>query len=162
MTGTGGIGKSMLVKHIFINQIQQATSIPIFIELKSLNDFEFSENELVDFNYQEVRNHHLNLVKEYFTGTLDAGRYTIIFDGLDEVNPTKRSWLDEEIKKFVTLYNNNRYILSSRPSEEFIGWNQFAEYGIKKLNKNQALALINKLNYDDREKRRFYRELILD
>lgn len=159
LTGTGGIGKSMLVKHIFINQIQQATSIPIFIELKSLNDFEFSENELVDFIYQEVRNHHLNLVKEYFTGTLDAGRYTIIFDGLDEVNPTKRSWLDEEIKKFVTLYNNNRYILSSRPSEEFIGWNQFAEYGIKKLNKNQALALINKLNYDDRVKRRFYREL---
>lgn len=159
LTGTGGIGKSMLVKHVFINQIQQATSIPIFIELKSLNDFEFSENELVDFIYQEVRNHHLNLVKEYFTGTLDAGRYTIIFDGLDEVNPTKRSWLDEEIKKFVTLYNNNRYILSSRPSEEFIGWNQFAEYGIKKLNKNQALALINKLNYDDRVKRRFYREL---
>ena len=159
LTGTGGIGKSMLVKHVFVNQIQQATSIPIFIELKSLNDFEFSENELVDFIYQEVRNHHLNLVKEYFTGTLDAGRYTIIFDGLDEVNPTKRSWLDEEIKKFVTLYNNNRYILSSRPSEEFIGWNQFSEYGIKKLNKNQALALINKLNYDDRVKRRFYREL---
>lgn len=159
LTGTGGIGKSMLVKHVFVNQIQQATSIPIFIELKSLNDFEFSENELVDFIYQEVRNHHLNLVKEYFTGTLDAGRYTIIFDGLDEVNPTKRSWLDEEIKKFVTLYNNNRYILSSRPSEEFIGWNQFSEYEIKKLNKNQALALINKLNYDDRVKRRFYREL---
>ncbi len=159
LTGTGGIGKSMLVKHVFVNQIQQATSIPIFIELKSLNDFEFSENELVDFIYQEVRNHHLNLVKEYFTGTLDAGRYTIIFDGLDEVNPTKRSWLDEEIKKFVTLYNKNRYILSSRPSEEFIGWNQFSEYEIKKLNKNQALALINKLNYDDRVKRRFYREL---
>ncbi|HGS0724680.1 TPA: NTPase, partial [Streptococcus pneumoniae] len=44
LTGTGGIGKSMLVKHIFINQVQQATSIPIFIELKSLNESDFSEN----------------------------------------------------------------------------------------------------------------------
>lgn len=159
LTGTGGIGKSMLVKHIFINQIQQATSIPIFIELKSLNEFDFSENELVDFIYQEIRVHHLNLEKKDFKATLDAGRYTIIFDGLDEVNPTKRSWLDKEIKKFVTLYSSNRYVLSSRPSEEFIGWNQFAEYEIKKLNKEQALALINKLNYDEKVKRRFYKEL---
>ena len=159
LTGTGGIGKSMLVKHIFINQIQQATSIPIFVELKSLNDFEFLDNRLVDFIYQEIRNHHLDLEKQYFEVTLNAGRYTIIFDGLDEVNPSKRSWLDREIKEFVTLYNENRYILSSRPSEEFIGWNQFIEYEISKMDKVQALALINKLNYDEKVKKRFYKEL---
>lgn len=159
LTGTGGIGKSMLVKHIFINQIQQATSIPIFVELKSLNDFEFLDNRLVDFIYQEIRNHHLDLEKQYFEVTLNAGRYTIIFDGLDEVNPSKRSWLDREIKEFVTLYNENRYVLSSRPSEEFIGWNQFIEYEISKMDKVQALALINKLNYDEKVKKRFYKEL---
>ncbi|MEZ7646205.1 NACHT domain-containing protein [Streptococcus parasanguinis] len=159
LTGTGGIGKSMLVKHIFINQIQQATSIPIFIELKSLNDFEFLDNRLIDFIYQEIRNHHLDLEKQYFEVTLNAGRYTIIFDGLDEVNPSKRSWLDREIKEFVTLYNENRYVLSSRPSEEFIGWNQFIEYEISKMDKEQALALINKLNYDEKVKKRFYKEL---
>ena len=159
LTGTGGIGKSMLVKHIFINQIQQATSIPIFIELKSLNEFEFVDNRLVDFIYQEIRNHHLDLEKQYFEVTLNAGRYTIIFDGLDEVNPSKRSWLDREIKEFVTLYNENRYVLSSRPSEEFIGWNQFIEYEISKMDKVQALALINKLNYDEKVKKRFYKEL---
>lgn len=159
LTGTGGIGKSMLVKHIFINQIEQATSIPIFIELKALNDFEFSENRLIDFIYQEIRNHHLNIEKQYFEATLNAGKYTIIFDGLDEVSPLKRPWLDGEIKEFVTLYYENRYVLSSRPSEEFIGWNEFIEYEISKLNKEQALALINKLNYDDKVKRRFYKEL---
>ena len=159
LTGTGGIGKSMLVKHIFINQIQQATSIPIFIELKSLNDFEFLDNRLIDFIYQEIRNHHLELEKQYFEVTLNAGRYTIIFDGLDEVNPSKRSWLDREIKEFVTLYNENRYVLSSRPSEEFIGWNQFIEYEISKMDKVQALALINKLKYDEKVKKRFYKEL---
>lgn len=159
LTGTGGIGKSMLVKHIFINQIQQATSIPIFIELKSLNDFEFLDNRLIDFIYQEIRNHHLDLEKQYFEVTLNAGRYTIIFDGLDEVNPSKRSWLDREIKEFVTLYNENRYVLSSRPSEEFIGWNQFIEYEISKMDKVQALALINKLNYDEKVKKRFHKEL---
>ena len=159
LTGTGGIGKSMLVKHIFIDQIQQATSIPIFIELKSLNDFEFLDNRLIDFIYHEIRSHHLDLEKQYFEVTLNAGRYTIIFDGLDEVNPSKRSWLDREIKEFVTLYNENRYVLSSRPSEEFIGWNQFIEYEISKMDKVQALALINKLKYDEKVKKRFHKEL---
>ena len=74
LTGTGGIGKSMLVKHIFIDQIQQATSIPIFIELKSLNDFEFLDNRLIDFIYHEIRSHHLDLEKQYFEVTLNAGR----------------------------------------------------------------------------------------
>ena len=131
----------------------------ISFELKSLNDFEFLDNRLIDFIYQEIRNHHLDLEKQYFEVTLNAGRYTIIFDGLDEVNPSKRSWLDREIKEFVTLYNENRYVLSSRPSEEFIGWNQFIEYEISKMDKVQALALINKLNYDEKVKKRFYKEL---
>lgn len=75
------------------------------------------------------------------------------------MNPSKRSWLDREIKEFVTLYNENRYVLSSRPSEEFIGWNQFIEYEISKMDKVQALALINKLKYDEKVKKRFYKEL---
>lgn len=67
--------------------------------------------------------------------------------------------MDKEIKEFVTLYNSNRYVLSSRPSEEFIGWNQFAEYEIKKLNREQALSLIDKLNYDEKVKKAFLQRI---
>lgn len=155
ITGTGGIGKSMLVKHIFINQVQQATTIPIFIELKSLNDFEHLEKTLEDFIYVETYNNHLNLEREYFISTLKLGKYTIIFDGLDEVVASKRQWLDKAIKDFVSLYDKNRYVLSSRPSEVFIGWDNFIEYEMKVLSKEQALSLVNKLDYDSKIKKHF-------
>lgn len=43
MTGTGGIGKSMLMKHIFLNTIHTTSYIPILVELRGLNDY-ISEN----------------------------------------------------------------------------------------------------------------------
>ncbi|MFM0772339.1 NACHT domain-containing protein [Streptococcus suis] len=159
LSGTGGIGKSMLVKHIFLDQINRGTSVPVFIELKSLNDFNNEEKTLIDFIYSEVSNHHLKLSQEYFLNTLEFGRYTIIFDGLDEVISSKRGWLDNSIKSFVSLYEKNRYVISSRPSEEFIGWQSFVEYKLKRLTKNQSLALINKLDYDIKIKKQFAKEL---
>ncbi len=38
--GTGGIGKSTLMKHLFINELEQKSLIPVFLELKDINDFE--------------------------------------------------------------------------------------------------------------------------
>lgn len=159
ITGTGGIGKSMLVKHVFINQVEQSSAIPVFIELKSINEFEYEGYELEDFIYNIVTNHQLNIEKEYFVETLKLGKYLLLLDGLDEVHTSKRVWLDESIKRFVDRYNGNRYIISSRPSEEFIGWNNFVEYEMQKLDKVQALSLINKLNYEPKVKRKFSKVL---
>lgn len=159
LSGTGGIGKSMLVKHLFLDQIAKGTSVPILFELKSVNDLNVDEDSLVDFIYTEVSNHHLELKKEYFIKTLELGRYTIVFDGLDEVVSSKRSWLDKSIKDMVARYYQNRYVISSRPSDGFIGWQSFVEYSIQKLEKNQALSLISKLEYDNKVKRRFSKEL---
>lgn len=39
ITGTGGIGKSMLMKHFFLNTIQMTSYIPILVELRGLNEY---------------------------------------------------------------------------------------------------------------------------
>ena len=56
-------------------------------------------------------------------------------------------------------YPENHYILSSRPLEEFMGWNQFEELHAMPLSKEQALSLINKIEYDQIIKDKFYKEL---
>ena len=38
--GTGGIGKSTLMKHLFINELEQKSLIPVFLVLKDINDLE--------------------------------------------------------------------------------------------------------------------------
>ena len=42
--GTGGIGKSTLMKHLFINELEQKSLIPVFLELKDFNDLDKNYN----------------------------------------------------------------------------------------------------------------------
>ena len=37
ITGTGGIGKSVMLKHFFLDTIKRTSFVPIFVELRSLN-----------------------------------------------------------------------------------------------------------------------------
>lgn len=159
ITGTGGIGKSMLMKHIFINQINNESSIPIFIELKSMNNMNIEDFEIEDYIYDEMKRHHFKLSRELFFRSLEFGNYTIIFDGVDEINLPFRETIISSLKQFIDIYNNNRYVLSSRPSEEYIGWNDFIEYSVQPLNKKQALSLIGRLDYDSITKNQFSTEL---
>lgn len=159
ITGTGGIGKSMLMKHIFINQISSESSIPIFIELKSMNNVNIEAFEIKDFIYDEMKRHHFKLSRELFFRSLELGNYTIIFDGVDEINLSFREAIISSLKQFIDIYNNNCYVLSSRPSEEYIGWNDFIEYSVQPLNKKQALSLIDRLDYDSITKKQFSKEL---
>lgn len=54
----------------------------------------------------------------------------------------------QEIIDFSNKYSENHIILSSRPLDEFVGWSDFKEYSAIALNKEQALSLISKLDYD--------------
>lgn len=67
--------------------------------------------------------------------------------------------LSNEIKAVANKYSDNKYILSSRPTDDFIGWNDFIEAECMQLNKDQALSLIKKLDFDENVKKNFYREL---
>ncbi|EOL49920.1 NACHT domain-containing protein [Enterococcus caccae] len=157
ITGTGGIGKSMMMKHILLDTIKNETFIPIFIELKELNNDPDSSVE--EFVYSSINQIKLNISFEQFEYTLTLGKYLFLFDGLDEVDPQYYQNIERNLKKFSDKYDSNNFIVSSRPVDNIIGWNEFHEYKIEKLDKKQALSLINKLEFDTSIKRKFYQQL---
>lgn len=159
ITGTGGMGKSILLKHLFLNAIEETGYIPILIELRSLNVIEEKNISLKDVIYEMLVQNGFVLEKEYFEYSLAEGGYVILLDGLDEVNRDKVSKVTAEIRNFSDKYNVNKYIVSSRPSDDFIGWNDFAEMSSMKLTKKQALELIRKIEFDESVKKVFYKEL---
>jgi len=97
--------------------------------------------------------------QEYFEYSLETGCYLILFDGYDEVKNSLSSKVAQEIIDFSNKYSDNYMVLSSRPLEEFVGWSDFSEYSSMRLNKEQALSLISKLDYDNELKDKFYKEL---
>ena len=51
--GTGGIGKSTFLKHLFLNEVSHKELIPVFIELKDINTLS-NDYEITDFIFQKL------------------------------------------------------------------------------------------------------------
>ena len=159
VTGTGGVGKSILFKHLFLNTIETTSFIPVLIELRSFNICEVREISVYQSIYKSLCDNGFDLSEEYFEYSMKEGGYIIFFDGYDEVNRDKTEKITNEIKALSEKYSENKYFLSSRPSEEFIGWNDFCEVETLKLTKEQALSLVKKIEFDEVVKNTFYNEL---
>lgn len=157
ITGTGGMGKSMLMKHILLDTINKETYIPIFIELKNLNNH--LEESFLQFIYDSISQIKINMTLEQFEYTLYLGNYLFLLDGLDEIDPQIINNVENQLKSFIDKYDGNHFIVSSRPSDTFIGWNEFHEYKLEPLSKKQAVLLISKLEYDTEIKRKFQKQL---
>ncbi|MEF2919124.1 MAG: hypothetical protein U0O22_01480 [Acutalibacteraceae bacterium] len=159
VSGTGGCGKSVMLKHFFLNTVRNTDYIPVLIELRGLNDYQKQDLNLEEYIYNRMKILKFKLEEEYFKYSLEAGCYVILFDGFDEVKNQLSQKVTKQIFELSEKYPNNYYIVSSRPLDEFIGWSQFKELRSLPLSKEQALSLINKLDYEPNIKSKFYDEL---
>lgn len=159
VTGTGGSGKSVMMKHFFLNILETTHYVPVLIELRGLNEYDEKGINLEEYIYEVMGTLKFKIERKYFEYSLETGCYVILLDGFDEVKNEISNSVTNQIVAMSKKYPENHYILSSRPLEEFMGWNQFEELHAMPLSKEQALALINKIEYDQIIKDKFYKEL---
>lgn len=159
ITGTGGTGKSILFKHLYLDTIMSTGYIPVMIELRSFNSFEIKSGAIEETIYNTLVENGFPLEREYYEYSMREGGYVILLDGFDELNRDKSTRLSSEIKSLSDKYRENCYLISSRPSEQFIGWNDFLETETKPLSKQQAISLVDKIDFDESVKAIFCKEL---
>ena len=133
--------------------------IPVFIELRSLNTLENKELNISNLIFKTLVSNGFRLERKYFDDSLEQGAYIIFLDGFDEIHHDKKASITKEIKVFCERYASNQVFVSSRPSTEFIGWSDFSEFESLPLTKEQALSLINKIDFDETAKSIFSEEL---
>ena len=75
ITGTGGLGKSMLFKHFYLNTIQETDYIPVLIELRSYNNFEIKDISIYQSIYKTLCDNGFDLSEEYFEYSMKEGAY---------------------------------------------------------------------------------------
>lgn len=156
--GTGGIGKSTLLKHLFLSAIKSDIFIPVFIELKDLNLME-EPYELAEYLFGRLKNLNSKSMKEYFDVALQSGRFVFLFDGYDEMLTEKRSQFTKKLEDFIDRYSENVFILTSRPFSDFIFLQRFSVLDALPFEKEQAVSMIKKLHYDPDIKAKFIQRL---
>lgn len=157
--GSAGSGKSMLMRYLFLQTIEKQVRIPIFVELRKLNNF---EGTVLDYLLIELSENKFALDKDYLLKALEAGHFAIFFDGFDELSASKREGVTKEISKIIANYDKNIIIISSRPDDEFSSWNLFDIWTITPLDLEQALKLVRKVpakNIDTETRKKFLVDL---
>ena len=131
LIGNAGCGKSTLVKYLFVKCIQDEYKIPIKIELRYLSDyggslFDYIINEVFKFNNFTDE---LNVAKRL----LEQDKFVFFFDGYDEISTKNREKITKDIDDFITLYPDNKYLLTSRPFTDLDLLPSFHNYYVSDL-----------------------------
>ncbi|WP_313637964.1 hypothetical protein [Paenibacillus sp.] len=152
ITGTGGMGKSTLMRDLFLKVLEQTSLVPIFVELKDING---TNNGLVHCAYKTIHNLGFDLEEEYFIKAMELGKFVFFLDGFDEIENSSRDKVGKELLELTEIYEDNYYIISSRESREFNSWFNFKQLDMNEMSLDMAVKLISLLEYNDEVKKNF-------
>lgn len=150
--GSGGSGKSVLIKHLFLDCIRTGGYAPILVELRDLNAGESSLDQAIS---ETLDSFGFKTSGDYIEKSKKNGSFCFFFDGYDEVIHSRRSTLMREIKKLSRKYPLCPIIISSRPDDMLNGIDDFSIFNVLPLDLQSAKGLITKLPYDEEIKTKF-------
>lgn len=145
--GTGGLGKSMMMRHFMLDTIANFDDLkrfPVFVPLK---DFDEAASSLLDYVYSKIGIFDGNLKKEQFEEMLANGSCLLLLDGLDEIGAGAVRKFERELEALTDKYSENVFILSSRPFQSFVSYERFSLFWLMSFNQRQAMRLIDRLEF---------------
>lgn len=147
LSGTGGLGKSMMLRHLLLDAIERYDNskiVPIFIALK---DFDDTTGALFDYVFSKLDGYGAGITKSQFESLLTDGKCLLLFDGLDEIGTKHGVQFEKQLEAFTDRYPSNRFVISSRPYRSFVSYSRFTLLFLQPFSKAQALQLIDKLEF---------------
>lgn len=156
ITGSGGCGKSMLMRHLFLQSIHDTKYVPVFVELRDLNA---EDRDLMELLEDILEQHNFDTSGSYLEKALEAGHFCLFFDGCDEVYPSIRPRLLTDIRRLSATYSMCPIALSTRPDDVVRSLDEFMIFSVNPLELSGALELISKLPYDAEIREKFTDDL---
>ncbi len=144
--GSAGAGKSTCLRYLCHEFASQALDgiwggssghnvrIPILVSLRH-----YGINNIFSLMYAQLRKHNVLIGKEDIDNVLGSSDFTLLLDGLDEVQPKWRDELLSDVATFRDAYPNVQVVLTSRkePRPGFL--NGFIWYEIARLEQSTSL-----------------------
>lgn len=137
---TAGMGKSTLLKFMFLGAVDTAPAIPIFVELRKLT----KSVGLLDHICNELKELDGTVDRNLVVRLLESGDFLIFLDGYDEVPDEDRGAVTTLIVDFKRRANGNSFVLSSRDLPELTSFADFFRLTIRPLAFEEATLLISK------------------
>lgn len=145
--GTGGLGKSMMMRHLMLDAMANFDDQKCFPVFVSLKDFDENVESLFEYIYSKIGIFDSSISKEQFIQMLDYGLCLLLLDGLDEIGVNSVNRFERELDAFTDKYSENMFILSSRPFQSFVSYGRFSLLRLMPFNQRQAMQLVDRLEF---------------
>lgn len=153
--GSGGSGKSMMMRHFLLSGLKSAEKTPIFFELRHLG----AKLDIKEGLLEVLQASGLESDVGFLESALKRGQFQILLDGFDEVPPTQRQAVAKQIRSLADAFPNNWIIVSSRPDSSLEGWDSFTRFHVAPLDLASAVELVSRVPFDDEIKKRFIKDM---
>lgn len=145
ITDTAGMGKSTLMKKIFLSIIDESIGIPLLIELRRIS----RQKDIIDEIMEQFNSISKDVDKNFILHLIQRGDFIFLFDGYDEIPEEERKFTTKQIQTFVNKAGNNQFILTSRPENALSSFGDFKEFKVRPLQKLEAFELLKKYDNSD-------------
>jgi NACHT domain len=156
ISDSAGMGKSTVLKYLFLKATRADQYIPIFVELRRLR----RDKDMIQIIKQDVGGSFSNISDKNVLEIIKHGKFLIFLDGLDEIQDG-----DEEIishlKNQIDDLRDCKIIISSRPERPEVLFPNFKIFTIKPLKKSQAYSIITRVSHDNAIGRKLISDLEL-
>ena len=156
VTASAGSGKSILLRHLFLDALRSSEHIPVFVELRTI---ERSDQEIFDTIKENLVTLGFDLGDRYIEKGFDLGHFVVFLDGFDEVKSEIRDSLSRQIVQLSQRAQACAFIVSSRQDDVFSGWDDFREFAVSPLDLEEACELVEKLPFEAELKEKFIADL---
>ncbi|WP_195337054.1 NACHT domain-containing protein [Paraclostridium bifermentans] len=143
LVDSAGMGKSTIMKYLYLSAIRQNKGIPILIELRKLS----RDTPIIKFIMNEINGIREHFTEEEIIELVERGDFIFFFDGYDEISNESKSVVTDNIQEFISKSGNNSFIISSRDENELNSFGDFQRFDVKRLEEEEVYELIYK--YDN-------------
>ncbi len=151
LVGMGGIGKSMMMRHLFLDALQEykkSGTLPIMVILR---EYGSDSKGLMELIIQSVQRFDPAITKDQIIDFIIRGKCRLLLDGLDEIKAKDMVSFLKELDLFMDQYPNNQTVMSSRRISSFVALTRFTVLWMEPFSHEQSLQLIDKLKYCEEE-----------
>ena len=156
VTGSGGCGKTMFMRHLLVSSLSDQEKMPVLLELRQLNN---DGSNLRSAILHTLNSNSLKADDEYLDLALRAGHFCLLLDGFDELELRMRDRVAGEVQHLAEKYPQNWIFLSSRPDSKLEGWQDFSLFSVEPFDLDRSVELVQKLPFDDPIKSKFIEAL---
>ncbi len=158
ITDTAGMGKSTIMKRMFIDLIDngiEGIGIPIYIELNRLNKNRTVLKEIQEGLSSLNEEFDIDLLRDFIINE----RFIFFLDGYDEIPIADKDEVTKDIQSFISKAGTRNYfILTSRPEKRLKSFGDFQLFKIQPLTEDEAYELLTK--YDTSKNKKLSSKLV--